>query len=112
MEQAEMNNMYINIDVNNGSEKCTDKTLRRNWLYMYEYIQRSPTEIQTRTHWNLIGDMTTPPTVLSAQYYSSASYAPLRFHFRKKNPARVSNMLLLQTVLHTFFFKQPKCEIK
>jgi len=28
MEQVEMNNMYINIDVNNGSEKCTEKTLR------------------------------------------------------------------------------------
>jgi hypothetical protein len=26
---VEMNNMYINIDVNNGSEKCTGKTL---WL--------------------------------------------------------------------------------
>jgi hypothetical protein len=25
MEQVEMNNMYINIDVNNGSEKCTEK---------------------------------------------------------------------------------------
>jgi len=24
MEQVEMNNMYINIDVNNGSEKCWD----------------------------------------------------------------------------------------
>ena len=29
MEQVEMNNMYINIDVNNGSEKCTEKKL---WL--------------------------------------------------------------------------------
>ena len=28
MEQVKMNNMYINIDVNNGSEKCTEKTLR------------------------------------------------------------------------------------
>ena len=28
MEQVEMSNMYINIDVNNGSEKCTEKTLR------------------------------------------------------------------------------------
>ena len=27
MEQVEMNNMCINIDVNNGSEKCTKKTL-------------------------------------------------------------------------------------
>ena len=25
MEQVEMNNMYINIDINNGSEKCTEK---------------------------------------------------------------------------------------
>ena len=25
MEQVEMNNMYINIGVNNGSEKCTKK---------------------------------------------------------------------------------------
>jgi hypothetical protein len=29
MEQVEMNNIYINIDVNNGSEKCTEKTLRK-----------------------------------------------------------------------------------
>ena len=29
------------------------------------YIQRSSTEIQTRPQWNLIGDMTAPPTVLS-----------------------------------------------
>ena len=29
MEQVEMNNMYINIDVNDGSEKFTEKkTLR------------------------------------------------------------------------------------
>ena len=28
MEQVEINNMYINIGVNNGSEKCTEKTLR------------------------------------------------------------------------------------
>jgi hypothetical protein len=28
MEQVEMNNMFINIDVNKGSEKCTEKTLR------------------------------------------------------------------------------------
>jgi len=28
MEQVEMNNMYINIDGNNGSEKCTEKTPR------------------------------------------------------------------------------------
>ena len=28
MEQVEMNNMYINIDVNNDSEKYTEKTLR------------------------------------------------------------------------------------
>jgi len=28
MEQVEMNNMFINIGVNNGSEKCTEKTLR------------------------------------------------------------------------------------
>ena len=28
MEQVEMNNMYINIVVDNGSEKCTEKTLR------------------------------------------------------------------------------------
>ena len=28
MEQEEMNNMYINIDENKGSEKCTEKTLR------------------------------------------------------------------------------------
>ena len=28
MEQVEMNNVYINIDVNNGSEKYTEKTLR------------------------------------------------------------------------------------
>ena len=28
MEQVEMNNMCINIDANNGSEKCTEKTLR------------------------------------------------------------------------------------
>ena len=28
MEQVEMNNMYINIDVNNGSEKCIEKTMR------------------------------------------------------------------------------------
>ena len=28
MEQVEMNNMYINVDVNNSSEKCTEKTLR------------------------------------------------------------------------------------
>jgi len=25
MEQGEMNNMYINIVVDNGSEKCTEK---------------------------------------------------------------------------------------
>jgi len=28
MEQVEMNNMYINRGVNNGSEKGTEKTLR------------------------------------------------------------------------------------
>ena len=28
MEQVEMNNIYINIDVNNGSEKWTEKTLQ------------------------------------------------------------------------------------
>jgi hypothetical protein len=28
MEQVEMNNVYINIDVNNGSEKYTEKTQR------------------------------------------------------------------------------------
>ena len=28
MEQVEMNNMCVIIDVNNGSEKYTDKTLR------------------------------------------------------------------------------------
>ena len=28
MEQVKMNNMYINIDVNNDSEKRTEKTLR------------------------------------------------------------------------------------
>ena len=28
MEQVEMNNMYMNIGVNNGSEKGTEKTLR------------------------------------------------------------------------------------
>ena len=28
MEKVERNNMYINIDVNNGSEKCREKTLR------------------------------------------------------------------------------------
>jgi len=28
MEQVEMNNMYINICVNNGSEKGTGKALR------------------------------------------------------------------------------------
>ena len=28
MEQVEMNSMYINIGVNNGSEKGTEKTLR------------------------------------------------------------------------------------
>ena len=28
MEQVEMNNMYINIDVNNSSEKCAEKTPR------------------------------------------------------------------------------------
>ena len=28
MEQVEMNNMYINIGVNNGSKKGTEKTLR------------------------------------------------------------------------------------
>ena len=28
MEQVKMNNMYINIGVNNGSEKGTEKTLR------------------------------------------------------------------------------------
>ena len=27
MEQVEMNNMYINIGVDNGSEKYTEKTL-------------------------------------------------------------------------------------
>jgi hypothetical protein len=30
MEQVEMNNMYINIDVNNGSEKCTAKSLQNH----------------------------------------------------------------------------------
>jgi hypothetical protein len=29
MEQMEMNNMYINMGVNNGSKKLTEKTL---WL--------------------------------------------------------------------------------
>jgi len=29
MEQVETNNMYVNIGVNNGSEKGTEKTL---WL--------------------------------------------------------------------------------
>jgi len=28
MEQVEMNKMYINIGVNNGSEKGTEKTLQ------------------------------------------------------------------------------------
>jgi len=28
IEQVEVNNMYINIGVNNGSEKGTEKTLR------------------------------------------------------------------------------------
>jgi len=28
MEQVEMDNMYINIGTNNGSEKGTEKTLR------------------------------------------------------------------------------------
>ena len=28
MEQVEMDNMYINIGVNNGSEEGTEKTLR------------------------------------------------------------------------------------
>jgi len=28
MEQVEMNSMYINIGLNNGSEKGTEKTLR------------------------------------------------------------------------------------
>ena len=28
MEQVEMNNMYVNIDVNKSSEKCTEKTPR------------------------------------------------------------------------------------
>jgi len=45
-----------------------------------------------------------PADCVIAQQYSPARYAPLRIHFRKKNPARVSNMRLLQTVLHTLFF--------
>jgi hypothetical protein len=34
MEQVEMNNMYINIDVNNSSEKCREKTLRLCQRYL------------------------------------------------------------------------------
>jgi hypothetical protein len=45
MEQVEMNNMYIDIDVNNGSEKCTEKTLKQRTL-----LDRSKHSQQTNNH--------------------------------------------------------------
>jgi hypothetical protein len=44
----------------------------------------SPAEIQTPTHWKLIGhSMTAPPPVI-AQHYSSYTFVSLRFHSRKE----------------------------
>ena len=36
-----MNNVYTNIGVNNGSEKCTEKTLRRRQVRTNEPLWQS-----------------------------------------------------------------------
>jgi len=42
MEQVEMNNMYINIAVSNGSEKGTEKTLRLLLLFRHISVPHPP----------------------------------------------------------------------
>jgi hypothetical protein len=52
------------------------------------HTQESSDEIQTPTHWNLIGSsMTAPPPVIAHQYSSTAFVS---LHFR----SRVSKMVL------------------
>jgi hypothetical protein len=47
------------------------------------YDKNRPAEIQTQTHWNLIGSsMTASPSVI-AQQYSSATFPSLRVHSLK-----------------------------
>jgi hypothetical protein len=47
------------------------------------YVQGSPVEIQTSTHWSLIGrSMTAPHACVIAQQYSSTTFVSLRFHSR------------------------------
>jgi len=54
------------------------------------HTQESSDEIQTPTHWNLIGSsMTAPPPVIAHQYSSAAFVS---FYFR----SRVSKMVLYQ----------------
>jgi hypothetical protein len=49
------------------------------------YIQGSPAEIPTPTHWNLIDrSMTAPVDCVIAQQYPSATFLSLHFHSRKK----------------------------
>ena len=46
MEQVEMSNIYI--DVNNGSEKCTEKNTAAKHLYVFlqtRYYERNASEL-------------------------------------------------------------------
>jgi hypothetical protein len=63
---------------------------------LYMCIQGSPVEIQTRTHWNLIGhSVIAPPLVLSPSSILPPNILPLHYHFRKERfGARLTNFTI------------------
>jgi hypothetical protein len=71
----------------------------RSWVHIWSavacmYIQGSPAEIQTPTHWNLISRcMTTPPPLLSPSSTLLPSWSHCAFILTRKNSVPVPKML-------------------
>jgi hypothetical protein len=67
------------------------------------FIRRSPVEMQTPIHWNLIGcNMTAPPPVI-AQQYSSAYIVSEHLHSRKeKLSAHFRTDIIIIIIIITF----------
>jgi hypothetical protein len=57
--------------------------------------QRNPAEIQTPTHWYLIGrSMTAPPPCVIAQQYFPSTLVSMRFNFLKENFSALKNIII------------------
>jgi hypothetical protein len=66
------------------------------------HIQGDAVEIQTPTHWNLIGSsMTAPAACVIAQQYSSATFILLVFHSRKEKFGALFSKVII-SIFFTF----------